>query len=70
MDNKHTAQKTPYADELAKLGVTLSEVDEPTAREFLEEMLDHAEATLAEMQAKGEPEIPLKQVMQEFGVDG
>lgn len=72
MDNKHTEQdqKTPYADELAKLGVTLSEMDEPTAREFLEDMLDHAEATVAEAQAKGKPETPLKEVMRELGVDG
>ena len=70
MENKHKEQKTPYSDELAKLGVTLAEMDEPAARAFLEDMLDHAEASIAEAQAKDEPETPLKEVMQELGVDG
>ncbi|MEO1610710.1 MAG: hypothetical protein AAFR90_15575 [Pseudomonadota bacterium] len=64
---KHT--DTPYSEQIAKLMSMLAEMDEQSARELLEDTIDHAIATVSEQQSAGQPNKSLKTVMDELGVD-
>lgn len=66
-ETKHT--DTLYSEQIAKLTSMLAEMDEQSARELLEDAIDHAIATVSEQQSTGQPNKSLKTVMDELGVD-
>jgi len=59
-----------YADYLARLGSKLAELDEPTARELLNDMTDHVRAAVSEHKSLGKPNQSLTQVALDLGLDG
>jgi len=60
---------TLYSEQIAKLTSMLAKMDERSARELLEDTIDHAIAMVSEQQSTGQPNKSPKTVMDELGVD-